>query len=221
MDMTVKESYGTTAQDYREYLSSKTTNRQTSPVRVSGGKKKKGKKKKLSYNAREIANQITQASRSVGAAQVLVRASEKLAQLQKCAVTGDYDQTEIRAAITHAKRMVKCARMKKNHLREEESMAQKKRKKTPESTREEQQIQQLLQRELSKLHRRHRGKEKRYIDEAQMRYLRQKANAARNEARNESMSAETGASDVSSGAEAAVPAADVAAAETVSIDVCL
>lgn len=219
MDMTVRESGGTTAQDYRAYLSNKKVRELSKQKSVTG--RKKTKKKKLSYNSREIATQLSQVSRSVGAAQVLVRAAEKLAELQKCAVTGEYDQTEVRAAIAHARRMVKCARMKKNHLREEEGVAQEKKKRSSGSSREEQQIQQLLQRELSKLRRRHRGKEKSHIEDAQMRYLRQKANAARNEARNEAAMADMGMQDSSAGVEAAAPVADVAAAEAVSIDVCL
>ncbi len=135
-------------------------------------RKNNKKKKKLSYNAREISSQILRATRSVGAAQVLVRAKIKVAQLQRCAVTGDYDENAVRAALAHAKRMVSCARKKLNHMEEEEQLQGKSRrlrKRTKDTTEE-----MLLKQQLQQLRRKNRREENNKIKEAEMRYMKEK-----------------------------------------------
>ena len=46
----------------------------------------------------------------------------KLAMLKKAQATGEYDSAELENAIAHAKRMVECADMKVNNLREEDRL---------------------------------------------------------------------------------------------------
>ena len=84
--------------------------------------KSKNGKKALSYNPKEISSQILRAKKTVGAARVLSRARAKLAMLKKAQATGEYDSAELENAIAHAKRMVECADMKVNNLREEDRL---------------------------------------------------------------------------------------------------
>lgn len=84
--------------------------------------KSKNGKKALSYNPKEISSQILRARKTVGATQVLSRARAKLAMLKKAQSTGEYDSAELENAIAHAKRMVECADMKVNNLREEDRL---------------------------------------------------------------------------------------------------
>ena len=74
------------------------------------------------YNPKEISSQILRAKKTVGAARVLSRARAKLAMLKKAQATGEYDSAELENAIAHAKRMVECADMKVNNLREEDRL---------------------------------------------------------------------------------------------------
>lgn len=76
----------------------------------------------MSYNPKEISSQILRAKKTVGAARVLSRARAKLAMLKKAQATGEYDSAELENAIAHAKRMVECADMKVNNLREEDRL---------------------------------------------------------------------------------------------------
>ena len=79
--------------------------------------KSKNGKKALSYNPKEISSQILRAKKTVGAVRVLSRA-----MLKKAQSTGEYDSAELENAIAHAKRMVECADMKVNNLREEDRL---------------------------------------------------------------------------------------------------
>lgn len=168
MDMTVGKDYGTALEEMKKRVEMA----QKRSMSVKKQTKKKAKKK-LKYNSREIATQLAQATRSIGAGQVLIRASDKLAQLQKMAVTGDYDMNEMRAAIVHARSMVNCARLKKNHLLEEENVEREgKKQKVPGNLSKEQRAKQIMQWELRKMRRRNRLKEKGKVDEAQRRYHR-------------------------------------------------
>lgn len=157
------------------------------------------RKKNLNYNPREISQQILRASKTIGASQVLVRARGKVGVLERCLATGQYEEREVRTALTHAKRMVKCARMKVNHLKEEEQ--QKKRNASTDQKRgqqkanevkrraatKKQELQRKAQLEMKKLEhaqqvkareqalqkkrRMHRDKEREKIIDAEMKYL--------------------------------------------------
>lgn len=76
-------------------------------------------KKKLKYNYREVSGQILRAKKLQSASAALSRAKSKMVNLQKCKASGEYDTREVDVAIAHAKRMIRCARMKVNHMKEE------------------------------------------------------------------------------------------------------
>lgn len=243
MDMTVGKDYGTALEEMKMRI--EMTKKRSMSVKKQTKKKAK---KKLKYNSREIATQLAQTTRSIGAGQVLIRASDKLAQLQKMAVTGDYDMNEMRAAIAHARSMVKCARLKKNHLLEEENVEREgKKKRHPDNVSKEQRAKQIVQRELSKMRRRNRLKEKGKVDEAERRYHRDQNRSSYAEERavyaeayrqayreayrqacreaGVSVAAEGGGESVSaaSSAEAAmaVDASAAAPAPAASVDICI
>lgn len=94
-------------------------------------------KKNLNYNSREISSQILRASKSRSASMVLARAKSKVSSLQRCLGTGQYNDNEVRIAIAHANRMVKCAKMKVANLKEEERL--KKQYENEHKTKERQQ----------------------------------------------------------------------------------
>lgn len=86
----------------------------------SMGSKSPTVKKRLNYNHREISGQLIRAKKAQSAATVQTRAKTRLSSLLRCAGTGQYDQRELANAIAHARRMVQCAKLKVNNLREEE-----------------------------------------------------------------------------------------------------
>ncbi len=218
MDMTVQKDYGTALKEMKSQMES--IKRATARSR---SQKRKTKKKKLGYNQREISGQLMLVTRSVGAAQVLVRAKMKVAQLQKCLVSGQYNENEVRAALIHAGKMVKAAKMKLKHLEgEEEVEAEARKRKSPKyNSSTKQQELRLLEQKLKKMRRRNRGKEDREIRNAEMRYMQEKANLARSECQSgQTVQAASSAETVPvvESAPDTTAAADVAA---VSVDVCL
>lgn len=89
---------------------------------VSGSKnssKKKAAKKRLNYNYREISGEILKAKKLQSASFALSRARSKMVYLAKCKSSGQFDSRELDAAIAHAKRMIRCANIKVNNMREE------------------------------------------------------------------------------------------------------
>lgn len=81
------------------------------------------KKKRLYYNFKEISGMILKAKKSVNAGQVVVSARSRVAVLRRKMGTGDYNETELAAAIIHAEKMVRIAKKKLKNLREEERAA--------------------------------------------------------------------------------------------------
>lgn len=92
---------------------------------IVGNKENKVPAKRLNYNHREISGQLVRAKKAQSAATILTRAKSRLAFLQRCAGTGQYDQKEIANALAHARRMVRCAQMKVRNLKEEEQEQKK------------------------------------------------------------------------------------------------
>lgn len=88
---------------------------------ISVSKPKEVKKKKLSYNFKEISNQILQTKTSVNAQQVVSRAFSQVVLLRLKYRTGQYDDEEVRHAIEHAEQMARVAKKRMKHLQEEES----------------------------------------------------------------------------------------------------
>ncbi len=92
--------------------------RKRSPV--SKKNNSKAKKKNVNYNPREIRSALLRAKRSQSSGQVLATARGKLANLLKIKGTGQYNETQLSAAIIHARRMVRCAQLKTQNLKQEE-----------------------------------------------------------------------------------------------------
>lgn len=166
--------------------------------------KKEQKKKELNYNSREISSQILRAVKSGTAAIVLVRAKMKVSVLKQCLGTGQYNDREVLAAVAHAQRMVGCAKMKLNHLKEEEEeghsnekeKANNRQQKKNEIKRRVSQKERELESKIAqekmqqirkeKMHRQelirkkkmHRNKELSKIQEADMKYLKEKSESS-------------------------------------------
>ena len=83
-------------------------------------KNKSKKKKKLNYNYKKISRQITMNNTSTGARRVITKAREEVVSLLRKQMSGKYDETDVRHAIIHARKMERIARRKKKHLEEEE-----------------------------------------------------------------------------------------------------
>ncbi len=179
-----------------------TTRSSTTGRARAGNNQSKKPKKQLKYNPREISNQLALAKKSRNAAVVLARARIKVGVLQQAYASGQYNQSEVRIAIAHAKRMVECARVKTNNLKEEEILKrrndrdhnngeQKKRNEVKRRVRQKEQglkakisleeTQQVLKekarkQQLLQKRRMHRNDEQRRITEADMKYLQDQIN---------------------------------------------
>lgn len=169
-------------------------------AKIREKQKNSRKKKKLKYNSREISSQILRSVKSEIASVVLIRAKIKVGVLKRCLGTGEYNDREVAAAIAHAQRMVNCAKMKVNHLKEEEEQgnqnqkeqAENKRQKKSEIKRKISQKERELEnkiaqekmeqvrkekmnrQELIRKKKMHRNRELSKIQEADMKYLKDK-----------------------------------------------
>lgn len=145
---------------------------------------KKTSNKKLKYNFREISTLLLNANKSQTASSVFIMAVDRLAYLRSAAATGQYDKTEVLNAITHANRMVACAKAKVRNLREEETEKQQNdkaedslsemRNKYKKSFKKQQLELKKQQLELKKKCRKHRNEERSQIDAANGAYERNK-----------------------------------------------
>lgn len=155
--------------------------------------------KKLNYNHKEVSGQILKAKKAQSAAVVLNRAKSKLANVQRAAGTGQYDEKEVATAIAHARRIVRCAQLKVRNLKEEEAEQQGHKKESSEKAQQKQneikrqiaqkerellskaamEQMQLVQQEKSRRQgmlqkrRMHRNEELGKIKEADMKYLKE------------------------------------------------
>lgn len=171
--------------------------RSSKSVSNSSSKKKNTRKKKLNYNYREISAQILRARKIQSATAALIQARSKVASLQACSTNDQYDKSEISKALAHAKRMVNCARMKVDHMKEEQSeeTLKKRRAKNDHSkiqkSRHRRQLQQEAEekeraleraeaqlreqerayRELIRKKKKHRNEENEKVTEANVKYL--------------------------------------------------
>lgn len=91
---------------------------------ISVSSPKKGKKKRLQYSFKSISNQIMMAKTPNVAKMVATKARGKVAMLQRNIDNDDYDETELRHAIIHAKKMLRIAKKKMQHLEEEQEAKQ-------------------------------------------------------------------------------------------------
>ena len=158
-------------------------------------------KKRLNYNMREISSQIIRASKAQSASIVLVRARAKVGNLMRTQVTGQYNENEVRAALTHARSMVRVANKKLIHLREEEQEKRTyARKKVQKNTQRKREIREAIEdkkravenakriehmheiqsekrkrQELERKRRSHRSRELGKITEADLKYIKDQA----------------------------------------------
>lgn len=84
----------------------------------------KKKKKKLSYNFKRISNHIMAARTSNNAGKVAREARGTLVMLLMKQRSGDYDEGEVKHAITHAREMERIAKKRRKHMEEEERAKQ-------------------------------------------------------------------------------------------------
>lgn len=78
------------------------------------------KMKKLQYNFKLIASQIMRAKTSSSASQAVSSAKRMVAQLRRKRKSGEYDDEELEAAITHAQAMERVAKKHVKYLQQEE-----------------------------------------------------------------------------------------------------
>lgn len=169
-----------------------------SAIRMTKRKSSEKTKKNLNYNHREISGQIVRAKKSQNAATVVSRAKSRLAMLQRQAGSGQYDSKEMANALAHARRMVRCAQLKVQNLREEERELKANKRQSREDSQQKQnevkrrvaqkerevqrkvvtqEIQQAakekrMRRELEQKRRIHRNQEQGQITEAEMKYFK-------------------------------------------------
>lgn len=82
--------------------------------------KTKRKYMKFRYNFKAISSQIVKAKTSMGARQAAGRARRQTTDLRRKLVSGEYDNTYVRIALTHAEAIERVAKKKVRHLLEEE-----------------------------------------------------------------------------------------------------
>lgn len=107
-----------TQQDIKNECAGNAARDMAKAIRVQ--KNKAAKKKKLNYNYKKISRQITLNNTSTGARRVITKAREEVVSLLRKQMSGKYDETDLRHAIIHARKMERIARRKKKHLEEEE-----------------------------------------------------------------------------------------------------
>lgn len=107
-----------TKQELRDYQGNAVAKATISAAKVK--QKKAAKKKKLNYNYKRISRQITMSRTTSGIRRVITRARDQVVDLLRKQMSGKYDETDVRHAIIHARKMERVARKKKKHLEQEE-----------------------------------------------------------------------------------------------------
>ncbi len=107
-----------TKQELKDYQGNAVAKATIASAKVS--QKKAAKKKKLNYNHRKISRQITMSKTTSGIRRVITRARDQVVDLLRKQMSGKYDETDVRHAIIHARKMERVARKKKKHLEQEE-----------------------------------------------------------------------------------------------------
>lgn len=76
--------------------------------------------KKLRYSFKSLSSQILRSKTSSSARQAAGKARREVIRLKRQRQSGEYDEEELQAAITHAQAMERAAKKKMRHLQEEE-----------------------------------------------------------------------------------------------------
>lgn len=92
---------------------------------VSFSRAKQKKTKRLNYNFKSVSSQILLAKTANSAGKVVTRARGTVAMLLRKVGSGDYDDTDLRHAILHARKMERIAKKREKHLKQEEDIEQK------------------------------------------------------------------------------------------------
>lgn len=139
--------------------------------------KSQTRKKKLNYNSRDVRFALARAVKSQSAGMVLSSAKSRLVSLLKCKGTGMYEENELNAAITHARRMVRCAQLKVRNLKKEEAQQRRNEKAARDEDKDQgiEQFQKALRQkqrklELAKKRRMHRILERAKMEQADDEY---------------------------------------------------
>lgn len=109
--------------DASKYQAESERNYRTDSTYSSSGTKKaraKKKYKKFHYYFKSVSSQIVRAKTSMGARQAAGRALRQTVDLRRKLVSGEYDRTYVRIALTHAEAIERVAKKKVRHLLEEE-----------------------------------------------------------------------------------------------------
>lgn len=100
-----------TAQDIKNECAGIAAKQTANAIRIQKQKANQ-KKKKLNYNYKKISRQITMNNTSTGARRVITKAREEVVSLLRKQMSGKYDETDLRHAIIHARKMERIARRK-------------------------------------------------------------------------------------------------------------
>lgn len=108
---------------------SKTTGMVSTSSRIYVSKSSKGKsnakKIKLQYNYKLLSGMVLRAKTSVGAGQAVVKAKQKVAELQRKLKSDQCDENQVKHALLHAKQMERIAKKRKRNLLQEEQIQYK------------------------------------------------------------------------------------------------
>ena len=157
--------------------------------KVKSTPKSKAKKKRLPYRYHKISAEIRQAKASGEASKTLANARAALGDLLKSKDSGKYNEKEIENAIAHAKKMVQCAKMKLEHLSQEEQQKQQNEKadrqdlagSTDAKTAALQMEINMREQALAQRCRDNRSVEEKELNEADLAYLKRKMELLRQE----------------------------------------
>lgn len=94
-------------------------------VTVRRGSTQPVKKKRLPYSFKEISTRLLKTKKSGNAHQVLISARQKVVSLRLMYKGGVYDDDEVFAALMHAQAIVRVAKKREKHLKEEERAEKK------------------------------------------------------------------------------------------------
>lgn len=158
------------SQEYRKDISEEEIKVSEKTVKIRSSKNKK--LRKLNYNPAEIVNAILQTVNSKGAGITVIRANSKLANLMGSKGSGQFEEAEISRAVGHAKKMVRCAKLRRSNFEKEEKLKQ--RMEELEESKRQQELQEMRE-ELSLRKKKHRAEEYGKIDEANRSYNKEQS----------------------------------------------
>lgn len=170
---------------------------------------KSSARKPLRYKYSRVSSAIRGAKTMMQASNALVKANSSLSQLRRQAASGNYNESEVAMAQTHARKMVRTARMKLRNIKAESNQknnntlakdhanakmntavkrvrAQKKLDVMQQKDREMLKLQKLIQRKEAMFKNKHRRKENWDLMEADMEYLRRRIEYLKNQNENSS-----------------------------------